>query len=375
MARTITLIFDSFKGSIGAPELGDALSVRLDRHLPGARIVNFPASDGGDGFAESVGHHFRTAPVGCRVSDPLMRPRRAQYVWSPDERLAVVESAQANGLALLDPAELDPLKTTTCGVGELLLDAARRGAEQVVMGVGGSATIDGGVGMAAALGFEFLDERGRQIAPRIGAFDTLARIVPPERHPLADVAVRVACDVRTPLLGERSAVQIYGPQKGGTPATLSRIESNLARLAEVIRALSDVDFAGMPMGGAAGGLAAGLCVFAGADLRNGMELFDEMTGLAEQIEQSDLVVTGEGTLDEQSAEGKVVSYVSRLADRAGVPTIALCGVIGDHRIPLGAAVGLTDSGLPVGECIARPINALDRVLPRLLELVRDCLDG
>ncbi len=374
MTRTISLIFDSFKGSIGAPGLGDAVSTRLARHLPNARIVNFPASDGGDGFAESVGHHFRTAPVGCRVSDPLMRPRRAHYIWSPDERLAVVESAQANGLALLDPAELDPLKTTTFGVGELLLDAARRGAEQIVMGVGGSATIDGGVGMAAALGFEFLDERGRQIAPRIGSFDSLARIVPPESHPLAEVAVRVASDVRTALLGERSAVRIYGPQKGGTPATLSRIEGNLARLAEVVAALSDVDYAGMPMGGAAGGLAAGLCIFAGADLRNGMELFDEMTGLAEQIERSDLVITGEGTLDVQSAEGKVVSYVSRLADRAGVPTIALCGAVGDHSVPLGAAVGLTDSGLAVEECIARPLDALDRVLPRLLERVRERVD-
>ncbi|MFO7900096.1 MAG: glycerate kinase [Planctomycetota bacterium] len=370
MQRTVALVFDSFKGSIGASALGDALAQRLAPYLPDARIVNFPASDGGDGFAESVGHHFRTTPVTCPVSDPLMRRREAHYVWSPADRLAIIESAQANGLALLDPGERDPLRTTTHGVGELLLDAAGRGAREVVLGVGGSATVDGGTGMARALGFEFLDAAGRPLGPTMADLDDLARIVPPEPHPLADVAIRVASDVRTRLLGERSAVWIYGPQKGGTSASLTRIERTLAHLAELVRSLCGVDHARMPMGGAAGGLAAGLAAFAGAELCNGMALFDELTGLADQVAASDLVITGEGRLDEQSAEGKVVSYVADLAGRADVPVVALCGSAGEHGIPLDGVVGLTDSGLPVEACIARPLDALDRVLPRLVELVR-----
>ncbi|MFW6158628.1 MAG: glycerate kinase [Planctomycetota bacterium] len=370
MQRTVLLVFDSFKGSISASALGERLAQRLAPHLPEARIVNFPASDGGDGFADSVGYHFRTTPVTCPVSDPLMRPREARYVWSPADRLAIIESAQANGLALLDPDERDPLRTTTYGVGELLLDAADRGAAEVVLGVGGSATVDGGTGMAGALGFGFLDGDGRRLDATIAALDHVARIVPPDPHPLADLTIRVASDVRTRLLGERSAVWIYGPQKGGTTASLTRIERTLARLAEHVRPLYGLDYAGMPMGGAAGGLAAGLAAFAGAELCSGMALFDELTGLADRVAASDLVITGEGRLDEQSAEGKVVSYVADVARRAGVPVIALCGSAGEHGIPLDGVVGLTDSGLPAEECMARPLDALDRILPRLAQLIR-----
>lgn len=369
---TITLALDSFKGSIGAGPLGDAVGRGLRAEFPDKQVVNFPCSDGGDGFAQSVGHHFEARRVECTVSDPLSRPRTAHYIWSPADRLAIIESAQANGLDLLNDAERDPLRTTTCGVGELLLDAQRRGAGRIIIGVGGSATVDGGIGMAQALGWRFNTPDGRHLGPQMAGFEPPATIVPPQPHPLDAVRIEVACDVRTRLLGpkEESAVWIYGPQKGGTEDSLALIEQHLTRLDASISEQLGLEYGRLEAGGAAGGLAAGLAVFAGARLRNGMELFDEMAGLQAQIERSALVITGEGRLDAQSAEGKVVSHVSAACRAARVPVIALCGSVGEHTLPLDAVVALTDSALTAEQCIARPIDALDAVFPRLVTAVK-----
>jgi len=375
MGSVITLAFDSFKGSIGAVTLGAALQSHLCESFPGFEIVNFPCSDGGDGFAESVGHHFDTQLAPCTVSGPLLRPITARYVWAPADRLAIIESAQANGLPLLSEEERDPLRTTTYGVGELLLDAVRRGAERIIIGVGGSATVDGGVGMAQALGFTFVDGAGAPLGPKIGEFGDVDEVIGPPDHPLCGVAVSVACDVRTRLLGPRatSAVWIYGPQKGGTEQSLGLIEQRLARLDARIEATLGRDYGSVEMGGAAGGLAAGLAVFAGAELRQGMQLFDELTGLREQVARSDLVITGEGRLDAQSAEGKVADYVSGLCRELGVPVFALCGSAEGDPLPLDGIIALTDSGMPAEDCIARPLDALDHVMPRLVEVVKDRL--
>jgi glycerate kinase len=375
MRQRISIILDSFKGSIGAVELGAAVARRLAARLPDAEIENFPCSDGGDGFAQAVGYHFPSETVECRADGPLGRPRTAHYVWSADRRLAIVEAAEANGLARLAEDERDPLRTTTVGVGELLLDAAARGARRIILGVGGSATVDGGVGMAHALGVRFLDAARRPLGPEIGALARLADIELPPEPPLPGVALDVASDVRTRLLGPRaaSAVWIYGPQKGGKEASLSQIEDCLRRVDEVVRDRLGRAYGELPMGGAAGGLAAGLAAFAGAKLHSGMALFDEWTGLAGQVGRSAVVVTGEGRLDEQTAEGKVAGYVAELARAADVPVIALCGSVGPHEVPLDAVVALTESGMSERACIARPLDALDRVLPRLTAAVRSAL--
>jgi glycerate 2-kinase len=340
-------------------------------------VVNFPCSDGGDGFAEAVGHHLAGQRVACQVHDPKMRPRTAHYLWSPEERLAIIESAQANGLPLLSPDERDPLRATTYGVGELLLDAERRGVERIILGVGGSATVDGGIGMAQALGWRFVACDGSTMGPWMAEFEPAAAVIPPQPYPLEAVRVEVACDVRTRLLGPRetSAIWIYGPQKGGSEAALEQIEQSLTQLRDRLRKDTGRDYGGMPAGGAAGGLAAGLAIFAGAALRPGMKLFDELTGLTSQVAGSALVITGEGKLDAQSAEGKVVGYISRIAAKAGVPVVALCGMAEASTVALDGVVALTDSGRSPDECIARPLDALDAVMPKLVELVRGRLDG
>jgi len=362
MGRIISLIFDSFKGSIGAAEIGGIVREKLSPFLPTIELVNFPASDGGDGFVEALAYHTGGERVECEVADPLGRRRTARYIWSGAGRTAIIESAEANGLTLLADDERDPLKTTTRGVGELLLDAASRGAERIIVGVGGSATVDGGVGMAEALGFEFSDAYG---------------ITPPGACPLGDIEILVACDVRTELLGPRhsSAVWIYGPQKGGTGQSLCAIEKSLSRVDKLVWAMVGLEYGRLEMGGAAGGLAAGLAVFAGAELRRGVSLFDELAGLTRQIDESALVITGEGRLDEQSAEGKVVSYVSRAARRAGVPVIALCGAARTHGLPLDGLLCLTDSGMDSEQCITRPGQAVEMIAPHLAELIREHLPG
>ncbi len=339
------------------------------------RFDNFPCSDGGDGFAEAVGWHVSGERANCTVHDPLLRPRTSRYLWSGAERLAIIEAAEANGLALLAGDERDPLKATTFGVGELLLDAAQRGAKRIVVGVGGSATIDGGNAMARAIGVGFL-RHGRVIdSVRIADLAEADALEMPSPYPLEGIEVVVASDVRTRLLGPRavSAIWMFGPQKGGTEESLARIEAGLSHLDRLVRSRLGMAYGALEMGGAAGGLAAGLAVFAGAKLRMGMELFDELTGLRAQVARSALVITGEGRLDAQSAEGKVVSYVSRLARAAGVPLIVLCGSAEEHRIDTDNVVELAASGMPIEECIARPLAALDKVLPRLTGAVADLI--
>jgi glycerate 2-kinase len=380
MSGTISIILDSFKGSIGAVELGAALQGRLREQFPDSEIANFPCSDGGDGFAEAVGYHFQGHRVECTVNDPLMRPRTAHYIWSPTDKLAIIESAQANGLALLKKEELNPLKTTTWGVGELLLDAKERGAERIIIGVGGSSTVDGGLGMAQALGWRFfgfrddwlgrlwpLPLRGRELGPRMGEFEMLEAIIAPEPHPLAGVHIEVACDVLTET---KEAVSIYGPQKGATPAMVEELRLDFTLLGAAMAMHEKRQFVGVRMGGAAGGLAAGLTAFADAELKLGMVMFDDLTGMQQQIDRSSLVITGEGKLDEQTRFGKAVGYVAQRCRRAGVPVIALCGMAEASDLDLDGVIALTDSGLPPDECIARPLDALDAVLPALVSLLR-----
>jgi glycerate kinase len=244
-----------------------------------------------------------------------------------------------------------------------------------VVGVGRSATVDGGIGLAQSLGVGFWNSASRALQGTITDLETVADLAMPVQHPLGGTTISVACDVRTRLLGPReaSAIWIYGPQKGGTEESLARIEAILRRIDDLIHERLGWAFGELECGGAAGGLAAGLATFAPGELRMGMPLFDELVGLDDQVARSDLVITGEGRLDAQSAEGKVVSYVADLARKHGLPVVALCGSADPHGLPLDGVVALTESGLPTDGCIGRPLDALDRVMPRLIDMTERCL--
>ncbi len=253
---------------------------------------------------------------------------RAAFGLSGDGRTAVIEMAAASGLTLLSPEEQNPLKTSTRGSGELIRHALDAGATTIVIGIGGSATVDGGIGMARALGVRFLDARGREIGEGGGALSRLAQIdMAGLDVRLAQTAIRCACDVNNPLTGPRGAAQVFGPQKGASPAMVKRLDANLRQLARIIHKDLGLSVAAQPGAGAAGGLGAGLLAFVGAEMCSGVDLVMQATDFSSRIADCDLVITGEGRMDRQTAYGKAPAGVARAAGALGIPVIALCGCV------------------------------------------------
>jgi glycerate kinase len=288
-----------------------------------------PLADGGEGLVEALVRAGHGEFVGAEVTDPLGRPITARYGMLPDGT-GVIEMAAASGLPLLSRAERDPMKATTYGTGQLLKDALDRGTKRVVLGIGGSATVDGGTGMAEALGARFLDADGNMLG---GGGEILSRIVRIDMSGLdrrvKDVSITVACDVTNPLTGPTGAAVVYGPQKGATPEQVKVLDAGLANLARIVRVQLGLEVETIPGAGAAGGLGAGLMAFLGARLERGIEIVRRAVGLDARVAGADLVLTGEGRADGQSAYGKVVSGVADAAKAAHVPVILLAGSIGD----------------------------------------------
>lgn len=320
---------DKFRGSLTAFEAAQAIAVGVRRADPGADTHLAPMADGGEGFVEALveatGGVYREA----EVSGPLGDPAVARFGLLGGGNTAVLAMAAASGHALVPPGRRDILRASTRGTGDLMLAAAGYGGDRLIVGIGGSATNDGGAGMAQALGYRLLDRDGRDLPPGGGALGELDRIdasgVRPE---LRDFRIEVACDVASPLCGPLGASRVFGPQKGASPEQVDRLDANLAHLAAIIRRDLGVDVLDLPGGGAAGGLGAGLVAFAGATLRPGVDLLIEALGLRSRLMAADLCITGEGCLDASSAAGKTVCGVVGLARDLGVPSLVLAGTVG-----------------------------------------------
>lgn len=318
---------NAFKGSLSAEQAAQAIEGGARRALPQLEVVTLPIADGGDGTAEvlckACGGRFREAPA----LDALGRELAARYALL-DDGSAVLDVATASGLARLAPSELDPLRASSEGTGQLVQAALAAGARRVVLGVGGSACIDGGAGVLRALGARLLDRAGRELAPGGAALTELSRIDLTGLDERArTVPIEVACDVDSPLLGEQGAARVFGPQKGASAAEIERLEAGLTRLAALIAEERGVDVTRVAGGGAAGGIAAGLHGLLGAKLVRGVELVLERVGFDRVIVGADLCVTGEGQLDRQSLRNKGPLGVARRAAAQGVPTLALVGGI------------------------------------------------
>lgn len=330
---------DKFKGSLSAREVAENIAIGLRGVLLDAIIETLPVADGGEGTAEAIGDACGGKWVQCAAHDGLGRSIEAQYVWLPDRATAVMEMSAAAGLWRIAPKERDVLKADTFGVGEMMKDAAARSAKEILLGLGGSATNDGGFGMARALGFRFLgdDEAQETETPRDLA--KLTRIVGPDASENLTALSRqvpegparnfpkvtAAVDVRNPLLGSRGATRTFGPQKGGSEEELRLLESGLERLADIVRRDLGCDFRDAPGAGAAGGLGFGLLSFCSATIQPGFEMVAEFIGLRAAIEKADVVVTGEGRLDEQTLEGKAPAGVAAIARQLGKPVFAIVG--------------------------------------------------
>src|SRR5437870_8995230 len=328
----IVIAPNAFKGSLSALDAAEAIAEGVRIVAADADLVLVPIADGGDGTVDALVAATHGERRTLRVRGPLGDPVDAGYGLIDTGSTAVIEMAKAAGLARVPPAKRDPRITTTYGVGELLQHAYDAGARHCIVGIGGSATNDGGGGMAQALGYHLLDEHGHELPPGGLALKRLARIHVGGVHANWKKAdVDVACDVTNPLTGPNGASAVYGPQKGATPEMVMELDAALKRFAQIIRRELGVDVEQLPGAGAAGGLGAGLVAFTGARLRPGAEMVMEALKLDDRIKGVDLVITGEGRLDSQTARfGKGPAAVARHARKAGIPVVGLAGGIADE---------------------------------------------
>ena len=348
---------DSFKECLSAGAVAKALAEGWRRADPGADLRLLPMADGGEGTVEAL-----VAATGGRlmrawVSGPLGAPIEAEYGMLGDGRTAVIEMAAASGLPLIPPEARDPARTSTRGTGELLLQAIDRGARRIILGLGGSATNDGGAGFASALGYRLLDAEGRILPDGGRALARLADIDASGRHPALDACeILAACDVDNPLCGPEGASRVYAPQKGADSALVEELDRALCHFGEVVGAELGVPVLETPGAGAAGGLGAGLMAFAGGKLQSGVDLVAEANGLAAALDGADLALTGEGRIDGQSARGKVPAGVARLAQAHGVPVVAVAGTLGTgyqtlYRQGVNAVFSISPGPMPLAKAI------------------------
>ncbi|ELW9544691.1 glycerate kinase [Klebsiella aerogenes] len=322
----IVIAPDSYKESLSALDVATAIETGFREIYPHAEYVKVPVADGGEGTVEAMVAATQGHIVQVSVTGPLGEPVNAFYGLSGDMRCAYIEMAAASGLESVPPTRRNPLLTTSWGTGELIRHALDAGVSQIIIGIGGSATNDGGAGMAQALGAKLLSAGQQQIAPGGGALETLSRIDLSELDPrLADCRIDVACDVTNPLTGPQGASAVFGPQKGATAAMIERLDRGLQHFAQIIDRDLDIDVLNLEGGGAAGGMGAALYAFCGANLRPGIEIVTDALGLAELVADADLVITGEGRIDSQTIHGKVPVGVAKVAKRFNVPVIGIAG--------------------------------------------------
>ncbi len=328
-APRVLIAPQSFKGSADAVAVAAAIARGVRSVWPDADTVELPLADGGEGTVRTLVHATSGELRRARVHDPLLREIDAEWGVLGDRTTAVVEMAAANGLPLLREHERDPRVTSTRGTGELILVAAMSGAHRIVIGIGGSATNDGGAGMARALGYRFLDREGHDLVEGGAALAHLGRIDGQTDPRLIRPAIDVACDVRNPLLGPDGASAVFGPQKGATPEMVRELDAALARYADVVERFVGRSIRDVPGAGAAGGLGAGLVAFLDARLVSGAKLVLDAVGFERRLDNVALIVTGEGRIDGQSVYGKLTYAVTVAARRHGIPVVAIAGALGD----------------------------------------------
>ncbi len=322
---------NAFKESLSAQGVGEAVKRGFLRALPDAKIRIVPIADGGDGTLDALSSGGTGKLLHALVSDPLGKRFRAPYVLMKTGKAAVVEMSRASGLALVPPAKRNPMIASSVGTGELLLAAVKSGAKKIILGIGGSATVDGGIGALSALGIRFLDQNGHTLSQ--GGEDLLRIRKIELSHLLPEIkntSIQIACDVTSPLIGRKGAAAVYGPQKGATPRVVKTLDKGLASLADLIQKLNGKKIAHLPGAGAAGGIAGSFHGLLGATLKPGSELVFDLLGMKSHLDWADLVVTGEGRMDFQTAFGKAPGVLAKWADEKEKPVIALAGGLGEN---------------------------------------------
>ncbi|MYA51075.1 MAG: glycerate kinase [Chloroflexi bacterium] len=349
----------SFKGSISALDAARAMEEGVLRVVPDAGTVLVPVADGGDGTLETLVDATGGEIRSTTVTGPIGKPVAAEWGALGDGQTAVIEMARTSGLAMLSLAERDPLRATTYGLGEVLREALDAGFRSFIVGIGGSATNDGGAGMAQALGVRLLDETGKNLPWGGAALADLRSIDMSGLDERAiDARFSVACDVSNPLTGPEGASAVYGPQKGATPELVQQLDAALKNFAKVVERDTGTSIDAVRGSGAAGGLGGGMMAFLGGSLRAGVDIVLDHVGLDGKLEGADLVITGEGRIDFQTVYNKAPIGVARRAKRRGIPVLAVCGSLGKgfedvHAEGIDAAVSILTAPMTLDEASAR----------------------
>lgn len=362
----IVLAPDSFKESLSALQVAESIERGFKQVLPNADYVKVPMADGGEGTVQSLVDATGGRIIKKTVTGPLGEAAEAFFGILGNEKTAVIEMAAASGLHLVPATKRNPLLTTTRGTGELIAAALEYNVNHIIIGIGGSATNDGGAGMARALGARFLNSDGQEITEGGGALSDLAAIdLSSLDSRLAHVKIEVACDVDNPLIGPKGASAIFGPQKGATPEIVNQLDENLAHYAEIIEKYLGVKIADVPGAGAAGGLGGGLLAFMQAELSRGIDIVMEAAKLSDIIAGADLVITGEGKIDGQTIFGKTPIGVAKTAKKHGVPVIGIAGnVAGDsdavHEYGIDAIFSIVPGAVSLQEAFLHADKFVER---------------
>ena len=368
----VVIASDSFKGSNSSIKVAEAMERGIKKVDPGLDVVKLPVADGGEGLVQALVPD-QEKWVYVDVTGPMGKPAKAEYALYKDNT-AVIEMASASGLPMAGD-EKDPSLATTFGTGQLMKDALERGCRTLLIGIGGSATNDGGCGMARALGASFLDASGAEVEAVGGNLDKIADIDLFGIHPaLKETVIKVACDVDNPLCGEHGASAIYGPQKGATPEMVKLLDANLAHLAGVVENITGQNMAEVPGAGAAGGLGFGLMAFCGGTLEKGIDLVLDSVGFDEALEGADLVITGEGRIDGQSVRGKVPVGIAARAKKKNLPVLVIAGDIGPgisnlYEYGIDAVMSTVNKAMPLKEALERSTELLEDGAERAFRMV------
>ena len=365
MFNRIVVASDSFKGSLSSLEVAEAAADGIHEVLPDCKVVKVDVADGGEGTMDSLRRTLGGEKIFLTVSDPLGRPVEASYVILEEGTTAVIEMAVASGLPLLAPGERNPLRTSTYGTGELIADALKRGCMKFLVGIGGSATNDAGMGMLEALGVCFMDVEGNVLKGCGASLEKVEGISLENAHPgLKEAEFIVACDVDAPLYGPRGAACVFAPQKGADEAMVRRLDEGLEHFSETVSRILHKDVSGVPGAGAAGGLGGGFLAFLNARLERGIEMVLDAIGFDRLIEGASLVITGEGKIDCQTLTGKAPYGVMLRARKQGIPVVAICGAVTlnpDDAAQAGFAevCAVTPEGMPLPEAMKKDVASLN----------------
>lgn len=374
MSLTFVLAPDSFKESMSAAQVCQAMQRGIQNVIPDAHIIHVPMADGGEGTVDALISSLKGQSIACEVTGPLPEQRIQTYWGLIDAgQTAVIEMAKANGIHLLKPSQRNPMLTSTYGTGEMIKQALDLSVKKIIMGSGGSITNDGGAGMAQALGVQFLNHAGELIQVCGGNLDQVKSMDLSGLDPrLVDTEIIIASDVNNPLCGPNGASIIFGPQKGATPEMSKQLDQNLGHFADVVAGQIGCDYRHVAGAGAAGGLGFGLMAFTAASIRSGVELMIEQVQLSEKIAQADYVLTGEGKIDSQTSLGKTPFGVAQLARKFNKPVIAFAGLVGEGIEDLfesgfSQIVGINPPDCPLEEALKNAEMNLEKAVAEIVK--------